>query len=258
MSWNIGFDQLELMSLVFVRLSGLVLFNPLFARRNVPARVRMGFVLALTFLLYPGVDPAPIAGITEIEMIFAMFREIIVGACCNFVFILFYYLLYFAGDLMDMQFGLSMAKVFDPATSVQASVSGNLLTLMFLMYILATDSHLLMLRIFASSWQIVPVGAAGLSGDIAGFMLELFISVFQMAIQLTLPFVAAEFVLELSMGVLMKLIPQIHVFVINIQFKMLLGMFLLLTLAAPISNFLDRYTAVLFRNMENALFALAG
>ena len=73
---------------------------------------------------------------------------------------------------------------------------------------------------------------------------------------MALPFMAAEFVLELSMGVLMKLIPQIHVFVINIQFKLLLGILLLLAFANPIATFTDHYMRLMLENLQRAFMAL--
>ena len=72
-----------------------------------------------------------------------------------------------------------------------------------------------------------------------------------------MPFVAAEFVLEMSMGVLMKFIPQIHVFVINIQFKILLGIVLLLAFAGPIGSFTDNFMRLMFQNIQNVLYVLA-
>lgn len=244
---------------VFVRMGGMILLNPIFARRNMPTQVKMGLILCLTLLIAPTVQAAPIASLTEAGLLFGLLREVFIGLVCSYVFYIFYYLLFFAGDLMDVQFGLSMAKIFDPGTSIQMSVSGNLLNIMFMLYLFATDSHLLLIRIFASSYQIIPVGAATLSfAGVAGFVLNLFLSAFSLIVRLTLPFIAAEFVIEIAMGVLMKLIPQIHVFVINIQFKMLLGIFLLLAFASPISGFVDHYLAVMFESIEKALYAMAG
>lgn len=244
--------------LVFIRMGGMVFLNPLFSRRNVPARVRMVFVIALTLLIAPMQDASAVRGYSDLDMLAAMFRELMAGLACAYVFLVFYYLLFFAGDVLDMQVGMSMAKVFDPGTNIQVSVSGNLFGIFFMLYLLATGSHLLLIKIFASSYMIVPLGAEGVTLDVARFAIDLFISAFNLIIRLTLPFVAAEFVLEMAMGVLMKLIPQIHVFVINIQFKVLLGVFMLLAFAKPIAEFLDKYMDSMFRSMEKALMSLMG
>ena len=74
-----------------------------------------------------------------------------------------------------------------------------------------------------------------------------------MVIKLVLPFVAAEFILEMTMGVLMKLIPQIHVFVINIQCKILLGIMLMMLFAYPMGAFMDRYTEAMMTEAQKLL-----
>ena len=56
--------------------------------------------------------------------------------------------------------------------------------------------------------------------------------------KLCMPILAAEMIGQLGMGVLMKVIPQINVFSINIELKVIIGLVLLLTLITPFSEFL--------------------
>lgn len=254
--WEAIFRDYFVYLLVFVRMSGLILFNPLFARRNTPTQFKMGLVLALTLILSPTQigQPTVFDGFRLIE---AMSRELFIGFCCGSVFQVFYYMIFFAGDVIDTQFGLSMAKVFDPGTNIQMSVTGNWFSITFIVYIFLTDSHLLMIRIFAASYDIIPLGARGIVMTAAAqFIMELFAEVFILAIRLALPFVAVEFIMEVCMGILMKLIPQIHVFVINIQLKLLMGLVLLLLLAAPVTGFLQSYMDQMYRNMERVMLIM--
>lgn len=258
----LGFADISMNSaawlLVFARIGGLLGMNPLFARRNVPGVIRAGLTFLLTALIAPGVIVTGLSANNSLELAVGMLKELFLGFACGYVFQIYYYLLFFAGDLMDTHFGMSMAKVFDPGSSIQMSVSSTLLNILFILYIFATDSHLLMIRIFAGSFQVLPAGAVTFSQETARFFLELFMAVFSMGLRLALPFIAAEFVLELSMGVLMKLIPQIHIFVINIQFKMILGLLLLLAFAGPVASFTDNYMRIMFENLQYAFSALAG
>lgn len=242
--------------LTFARMGGMIGLNPLFNRRNLPAPVRAGLIFALTALLAPGVTVEAALAENSVALAAAMLGELFVGFVCGYIFQVFYYMLFFAGDLMDTHFGMSMAKVFDPGTNIQMSVSGNLLNILFVLYILVSDSHLLLIRIFADSLEILPPGTMQFSQASAEFFVDLFVAGFQMALQLVLPFMAAEFVLEMAMGILMKLIPQIHIFVINIQFKMLLGLVLLLGFAAPISSFLDNFMRIMLENLQHGIEAL--
>ena len=72
----------------------------------------------------------------------------------------------------------------------------------------------------------------------ANAMVELFIQTFLLAVQLSLPVLAAELIGQVGMGILMKAIPQINAFVINIELKVVLGLVLVLLLMAPFSDFL--------------------
>ena len=242
--------------LVFARMGGMLGMNPVFSRRNVPAGVRAGMTFLFTALVAPGASAAAVTGSGSLDLAMALLRELFVGLACGFVFQVYYYMLFFAGDWMDMHFGMSMAKVFDPGTSIQASMSGNLFNTMFLLYFFATDSHLLLIRIFIDSFRILPVGAVTLTAETPEFFLELFIAAFSMVLRLALPFVAAEVALEVTIGVLMKLIPQIHVFVINMQMKVMLGFVLLLAFSGPIASFLDNYMRVMLENMQWAFSAM--
>lgn len=255
---DIVFDNLTAMILVFVRMGGMIFLNPIFARKNIPTQLKIGLVLAMTLLITPTLSVGHIAQFSDLDILLAMFRELFIGMACAYVFNIFYYLLFFAGDMMDVEFGMSMAKVFDPGTNVQMSVSGNFLNILFFLYVFSTDCHLLLLRLFATSYEIIPVGAASLVWNIPDFALNMFITAFSLAVRLTLPFVAAEFIVEMAMGVLMKLIPQIHVFVINIQLKLFLGLTLLLAFAGPLTTFLDNYTDFMFQNIQQILYAMGG
>ncbi len=249
-------NNLTAFAAVFTRMGAMVFLNPVFSRRNVPSQVRAGLALFLTILLVGMVDTSPLENLAALSFVVILFRELLVGVACSCVFQSFYYILFFAGDLMDFQFGLSMAKVFDPGTSIQMSISGNIFSLLFVLFLFVTDSHLVLIRLFASSYELVPVGGALATGSVSPFMITLFESVFSLAFRLALPFIAAEFVVEVAMGILMKLIPQVHVFVVNIQFKLLLGIFLLFAFSQPIADFIDNYLQAAMQSMQKLLTVL--
>ena len=46
-------SQLPEQLLIFARIAGMLLLNPIFGRRNIPMMVRMGFVLWLSLFLLP-------------------------------------------------------------------------------------------------------------------------------------------------------------------------------------------------------------
>lgn len=261
MSIQLSFAFVSVYILVFARLAGMILLNPLFARVNLPNTARLGLVLFLMLLIAP-LQPIETAELVNnfggIAFVFAIIRELFIGAIYGYIFQIFYYMLFFAGDLMDTDFGIAMAKTFDPASNIQVSFSGRLLTILFSMYIFATGSHLALIKIYADSFTLLPLGTLSLSVNLPTFILRLFSEVFLLAMRLVAPFMVAEFILQASMGILMRFVPQVTVFVINFQLRILLGLIMLFLLAPFIGQFIDRYITVLFDSMSEATRLLMG
>ena len=257
MSISISFPDIYVFILVFARMGGMIFFNPLLSRKNIPGQFKIALVLGLTIILAKTVpvDPA-MATIGELGIIFRLFSELLLGAVFGYIFQVFYFLLFAAGDIIDMGFGLSMAKAFDPGSNVQLSISGNFFQLFFTIYFFVTDCHLVFIRLMASTYDLWAVGGSFSILNAAPFCMTLFVSAFSLVMHLVLPFMAASFILEISMGILMKLIPQINVFSLHFQIKILMGLGLMFLFALPTTNFLKNYINEIFVNMQNLLTVL--
>ena len=72
-----------------------------------------------------------------------------------------------------------------------------------------------------------------------------------------MPILAAELLGQVGMGILMKAIPQINVFSINIELKVLIGLVLLLLLISPFSEFLLQ-TEITMLDSLRELLAMTG
>ena len=253
MTWEFGARQLTAYLLVFCRMTGVVLFNPLLSRRNLPTRFSLSLCLGLAILIAPGVSGSMGPMDQPLSLVGAVGAELLIGFVWGLVFQIFYYLLFMAGDAIDLGLGLSMAKVFDRNTNIQMSLSGNLFNLMFVLFIFATNSHIVLIRLAAASFDVIGPGGAFLGPKLSAFMVELFINTINLVIRLTMPFLAATFTVEVTMGVLMKLVPQINVFSIHFQAKVIMGLILLFVFTVPVSNFMDSYITVMFQQMERVL-----
>ena len=147
--------------------------------------------------------------------------------------------------------------MYDPGSQANLSVTGQLLNIMMILLFFVEGGHFTLLRLFLTSEQIVPFGQVSISLDAYDLLLELFAECTLLGIKLCMPILAAEMVSQVGMGVLMKVIPQINVFVINIDLKVLVGLGLLLMLMAPFSEFLLQVEAAMLASLAD-LLALTG
>ncbi len=256
---SIILDNIYVYFLVFVRIAGVILFNPLLSRRNIPSMAKVGLIMFSSFIIAPSAMISENFYTDSVSFIISIGKELLVGFIFAYVFNVFYYMIFTAGDLLDMQFGFSMAKVMDPGTNVQSAVTSNLLNMLFIAYIFATDTHHLLIRIVVFSYDVIPVGAGNIVIDsLPEFVFEMFVTAFMMIMHLTFPFIAVELVVEICLGIMMKLIPQIHVFIINMQLKIVISIIMLFILSEPIAAFLDNYISRMFEYMQNALYVIAG
>ena len=223
-------DWAELTLFLFInaRVSGFILFNPILGRNNVPAAVRAGMALVLSVFVASITTqqaPEPV-GVAELMVRLALEMGLgyLLGMAVNF----FFYIPQLAGSMIDTQMGMTMNQMYDPGTSANMSVSGMILNALMTLLFFAAGGHLTLMRIFLTSQDIVPLGGVPVGVPALQYLLELFIECTVLAVKLCMPILAAELIAQVGMGVLMKVIPQINVFAINIELKVIVGLVLLL------------------------------
>lgn len=254
----IDWGRLTLLLYILMRMSGFVLFNPLLGRRNLPGIVRAGFVLALAWFtasFTKGAVPVPV---NLVEFSVRLLLELGVGFVLGMAVQFFIYLIpQQAGEIIDNQMGMTMSKEYDPASNVSMSVTGTLLTILMTLLFFVENGHNTLLRILLTSGEIIPFGQASLGTAAMEAGVELFIQCFLLAVKLAVPILAAELLGQIGMGILMKVIPQINVFSINIELKVLIGLVLLMLFMSPISEFLLRAENEMLANLRELLTVLA-
>ena len=253
------FDWAALTAFLFItaRVSGFILFNPILGRTNIPAAFRTGMTLVLSvFVASVSTQQVPVpAGV--VELCVRLLLEIAVGFLLGMAVNFFFYIPQLAGDMVDTQMGMTMNQMYDPGTSANMSVTGQILNVLMTLLFFAGGGHLTLLRLFLTSEQIVPFGQVSIGLPAYNLMLELFVECTVLAVKLCMPILAAELIAQVGMGVLMKVIPQINVFAINIELKVIVGLALLFILTIPFSEFLIDAERTMLESLREIL-ALSG
>ncbi|MCR4925504.1 MAG: flagellar biosynthetic protein FliR [Clostridiales bacterium] len=248
--------DLTLLMLLFMRMTGCVMFNPIFARKNVPVLLRVGLTLALTYFTYSAVPPQTVEISSTFVMIIVLAKELLIGLMIGFIIQLFMSTIIMAGEIIDMQMGLSMSKIYDPGSNVSMPISASFYNALFVIVLFITNSHLTLVRIFSTLGYVVPYGEATISTESFKYLFGLLSTVLVYAVKMTLPVMAAEIVTEFSVGIMMKAVPQINVFVINIQLKVFLGFIIMMFIISPMAVFFENLVTYMFDSI-NVIFDYA-
>lgn len=245
--------RLTLIFYILMRMTGFVLFNPILGRRSIPGIVRSGMVLVLTLTAASmTTGGVPVPG-HLVEFALKLLLELALGYLLGFVMMLFFYVAELAGEVIDTQMGMTMSKIYDPASQANMSVTSTLLNILMLLLFFSENGHTTLIRILVTSGKLIPYGTAALGTAAADLAVELFVTCTILGIKLAMPILAAELMGQVGMGILMKVIPQINVFAINIELKVIIGLLLLVILISPFSGFLlDVENQMLFQ-MQRAL-----
>lgn len=245
--------QMMLFSLIFMRMSGFILLNPILGRKNIPAQVKGGMVIVFTLLVYSFSSAQVPEPVNSIEYAVLLIKEFAMGYVIGFVMELFFLIITFAGSIIDYQMGLSMATIFDPQSNAQIALSGSIYHTYFMLLFFAVDGHLALFKLLITSAEAVPYGQVVFGTQVAWSMVEIFIQCIIMAVKFAIPIVAIQFLAEIAVGILMKIIPQINVFVVNIQAKLLIGLLMLVFLFSPMSDYLGDIISQMLLTVESTI-----
>lgn len=238
-----------LFSFVFMRMIGCIMFNPIFGRKTIPPVVKVALSFLLALFTYGLIEQKDIVVTNLFVYGFLLIKELLVGFIAGFIMQLFLSILTLGGEFMDFNMGISMSKIYDPQSNVSMALSASIINAMFIMIFFATNAHLTMIKIFVTLGQISPYGDLSLPTDVFVDVVSLFSLVLAYAIKLALPIMAIEFITEIGVGLLMKAVPQINIFAVNIQLKIFLGFVCIVILVGPYAKFIESLIDIMFKKI---------
>ncbi|HZK02024.1 MAG TPA: flagellar biosynthetic protein FliR [Anaerovoracaceae bacterium] len=252
----VNFNEYMIYLFVVLRMAGAIFFNPVFGRKNVPAIVKVGLSLGIALCAYQQLSQVQVVHYTALEIVFSMMKELAVGYAIGTVVQLFLAIFHIGGGVMDLQMGLGMASLYDPNTGSQISITGNLITTMFTLLFFITNSHIRFIAIAVKSFQVIPIGFTAISPKIGVYIIELFGFILVYALQLALPLIITQLIVEVAVGILMRVVPNINVFVVNLQVKLGVGVIVILTIIPVLVRYLEKLNTIMLENISVGLQAI--
>lgn len=249
----LDWDSLTLFLYITMRMSGFVLTNPLFGRSSFPSLYKAGVVLTLSVAVSSIYTGEAVMPRTALEFAVKLLLELCVGAVIAIVMHFFLYIPEQAGDIIDTQMGMSMARTYDAGSQSSMTSTATLLNMLSILLFFAANGHVTLLRILITSGELVPYGAAALGDAVANKGVELFAECVLLALKLSLPILGTELMGQVGMGILMKVIPQINVFAINIELKVIIGLTMVLLMLSPFTEFLLRMESEMLNSISEIL-----
>lgn len=222
---SFSYADLEYFLLVLVRISCFVYVAPFFSMSNVPRRVKIGFSLFFAYLIYHAVDHNEVVYNSLLVFAVIVMKEALTGFVIGWGAQICTTVTSFAGSIADMEIGLSMVSLIDPTTREQATFTGVLYQYMFTLFMIISGLYQYLLGALVDTFTLIPINGAVFKSEALMESVLMFLGDYiVIGFRIILPIFCAMIFLNCVLGVLAKVSPQLNMFAVGMQLKVLVGL----------------------------------
>ena len=222
---SFSYADLEYFLLILVRISCFVYVAPFFSMSNVPHRVKVGFSIFFAYLIYQAVDHNEVVYNTLFGYALIVMKEALTGFVIGWGAQICTTVTSFAGSIADMEIGLSMVSLLDPTTKEQATFTGVFYQYIFTLFMIISGLYQYLLGALVDTFTLIPINGAVFKSEALMESVLLFLGDYiVIGFRIILPIFCAMIFLNCVLGVLAKVSPQLNMFAVGMQFKVLVGL----------------------------------
>jgi flagellar biosynthetic protein FliR len=221
-------NDFTLFSLVVGRMAGLFAAIPLFGSRTVPNRIKMALIMAMALVLFPVVrSHMPALPDDSISVAILVVRETLIGLTLGVISQAIFAAVELCGQVVGMQMGISIAALFDPNTQSNVPTMALFQGVLAMLLFVTLGVHHIFIRAIVESYQIIPVGAWHMSGELMQFFITTVGSIFILAVKLAAPVMVALLATSVALGIMARAFPQMNIFMVSMPLNIGIGFLIL-------------------------------
>lgn len=244
-------NSVDVYMLILSRILGIIIIAPMFSRSNIPAILRVGLGMILSYVILPFVVPNINLDVSSSEFIFLLLKEMFTGFCIGLCMALIFNIFFAAGANADINIGLSMSQIFDSSIGSNTTISGQLFNVFAFLVFLSLDLHHLLIKAIINSFEILPINTIDIYKEgFLDFLVKLNAYILVSSILLVVPIIITLFLGNILLAFMSKVMPQMNVFIVGMPFKIIVG-FLIFYLSLPM---IKNVVLDIFKNMSQYVF----
>ncbi|MCR4691089.1 MAG: flagellar biosynthetic protein FliR [Lachnospiraceae bacterium] len=256
--FSFRYQEFEILLLFIVRMGGFVFSAPFYSRTEIPSQFKIGLTVFLGYLVYFATAPhQPLAYTTLLEYAILLIRESIVGILVGWSANICVSIVFFAGRIVDMDIGFSMANAIDPSTRENATITGFYYQYAVLMMLMITGMHRYVIEAIVETYSLIPLGGPVFQTEkLYNALLHYLSEYVNIGFRICLPVFAVILIVNVVLGIMAKVAPQMNMFAVGMQIKVLSGLFVmtLTTAMLPyVADFIYDQTKVMVVSVVEAM-----
>lgn len=225
-----GFVPSDMLSflLTLFRISIILFMLPFFGGNSIPRTVKASLVLILSAALWPQLSfPGELFPSHPINIFIMVLGEVITGLILGMMVHFLFGAVQFGGQIIGFQMGFAMVNVMDPVTGVSTAVTGHFLYMCTMLTFLVLNGHLQLLSALGMTFEYIPPGGLLITPELADHFFNFSNIIFILAIKIAAPVMASLFLVDLSLALITRAAPQMHVMMLGFPIKISVGFFIL-------------------------------
>ena len=208
----------------FLRALALFTSLPVLGQRVVPVRVRIALAFFIAVAAQATLPAMPAVALDSMAALLLAAQQVLVGLALGFAVRIVFAAIELGGEMIGLQMGLNFASFFDPATASQTNGVGRLFGAMVALLFVVIDGHLAVIAALVQSFTAFPV-----STEVLGWLRTLQpqlwgAEVFQLGLWIALPLVGMLLFINIVLGVISRVAPQINVFAVGFPITLAVGL----------------------------------
>ncbi len=238
---------------IFLRLTGYFLTAPIFSSLLVPNLIKIHLLVALSWVLFPLLKsslpqiPSDISGLLLVSL-----SEVAIGCFMGFFSWVTFEAVQLGAHVIGTQIGFGTVSLFDPSTQLHASSFVMLFRLLVLVLMFSLNIHHLFLTLIFESFRVPHWDIAFFSTPhFATSLLKGASQLFIIAVEVALPFSLLALSVNIFVGILSRVIPQMNVMMMSFTLSVGIGLFGWILMAPFFSSFVGNV-------FENLAWDLSG
>jgi flagellar biosynthetic protein FliR len=236
----VSIAQAQIFFLTLTRVLATIIHVPVLGGRMISNNIKivLGFLLAMLMLPTEHL-PAIAEGLPWLAFAVAIGKEILIGTIAGFAAVLTFGIFQITGHLMGLGSGLNSGQILNPAFDDNGTSLDQIFVITSMLVFLAINGHHLFILGLQKSFTALPINS-----PIPDFSLKILISMtaglITAGVQMAIPILGTLLLTDLTLGLLARVAPQIHVFFLGLPLKIGVGLLALsLTIVALIPKMSD-------------------
>lgn len=247
----------KILLLIMIRVSSFIVVSPVFFPKGINNIFKIIFSFVFSLILFSIIAPdIKITVQNEVQYIFLIFSEVIIGILIGIFVNLLFQLFSGIGLILDSQGGFSSAQIFDPMTNNNSSVIEKLFYWVSLSVFIILNGHHYFIRAFIFSYDKIKIGDLNFTSNLLDSFVNTTFIIFRSSFMIIVPIIIVLIFVDVILGIISRIIPKINIIVISFPFKIVVIVGLLIISIKIIFNkFLSLY--VDFNDLIFRIFSFA-